>query len=61
MCEQENAWKIVMVKELVEVRNNQLRVDNLKNDELDEIFERDFTSTDVWFMQEICSSCCVGG
>ena len=36
-CEPENAWKIVMVKELVEVRNNQLRVENFENDELDEI------------------------
>ena len=36
-CEPENAWKIVMVKELVEVRNNQLRVKIFENDELDEI------------------------
>ena len=36
-CEPENAWKIIMVKELVEVRNDQLRVENFQNDELDEI------------------------
>ena len=37
--DEENTWKIRMVKELIEVRNGTLQVDNFNKDEINEVLD----------------------
>ena len=37
--DEENTWKIRMVKELIEVRNGTLQVDNFNEDEIKEVLD----------------------